>query len=72
MYVEPDGSATLMSAPPDGCFHNLEAIAVPAVENGMPVTDGDAVCALAEEGMTCWKTETGHGAFFSSSHVTTF
>ena len=30
------------------------------------------VCASEENGLTCWNTETGHGAFMNRDGVTTF
>lgn len=45
---------------------------VQTVEYGQVVHHGSFVCSSAQEGLTCWDSETGHGAFMSRARVETF
>lgn len=72
LHIGPDGAAQPMSPLPGSGVHNLETIAVPTVENGMAVRYRDLVCGMADEAVTCWNPETGHGGFVSGSRLTAF
>ncbi|HMQ64746.1 MAG TPA: hypothetical protein PJ992_00520 [Arachnia sp.] len=42
------------------------------VDYGKAVTYGDFVCGSADDGLTCWNTVTGHGAFMNRRGFTAF
>lgn len=66
-----DGSAVPQVGPKGDAPHFMTP-GTPAVSYGEVVYHGAWTCASEEAGLTCWNTDTGHGAFMNRSGFTGF
>jgi hypothetical protein len=72
IYFQTDGS-TFIGAPSARDFTPLfMQPAAQEVPYNTAAYYGDFVCGSAEAGLTCWTTQTGHGAFITRDNYTAF
>jgi len=71
-WVPLDGSGNEVEAKGDAPTYMDATVPPQLVEYGKVVYYNDYVCASEQNGLTCWNTSTGHGAFMNRDSTTLF